>query len=1413
MADQFSDPAAALDATALPMNPVPSPKSCVFISYSRKDGAFAEKLHVGLLARGFDARLDMKDILKGEDWRARLESLILAADVVVFVLSPDSIARWDVPPPDEAVCAWEIRRTVELKKQLTPVLWRSLEGAKVPPELGKLNWVAFDAYERSKMRDETIFDEGLSHLETALRLREFLWIREHTKWVARAAEWDKEEPSRPEGKLLRAADIAAVEAWKSRRRPTAGEIPPVLEDFLAASIAKEQQDRATLLLTVGRAFVKPAEEALKNGRSDRAVRLAASGALLINDLDTGLVPELWPPAAHAIFEGRARAVLLNGHKHPVLSARFGPGGARIVTASFSPDGTQVVTSSGDPFSSVNADNTVRLWAASTGTEIVSLMGHEGVVHSSAFSPDGKQIVTASEDKTARLWDAATGKEIAQLIGHDGSVRAASFSPDGLRVVTASYDKTARLWEAATGREIAVLQGHGAGVEGASFSADGTRIVTASQDKTARLWEAATGREATALVGHHGRVVSASFSPDGARIVSVGDKTARVWEATTGREIALLTGHQGAVYSASFSPDGKRIVTASSDKTARLWVAATGQQLATLSGHDSWVHCASFSPDGARILTASSDNSARLWDAVTGVEFASLLGHDRRIISAFFSSDGTRVVTASEDETARLWDAATARNIAALSGHEKTVRGATFSPDGKRIATASEDKSARLWEISTGREIAPLVGHENSVNSVSFSPDSMRIVTASEDKTARLWVAATGREIAILAGHEKSVSSASFSPDGNRIVTASYDKTARLWDAATGREISSLAGHGDTVYGASFSPDGKHILTASGDNTARLWEMATGRAIASLVGHGDTVLTALFNPDGTRIVTASHDNTARLWDAATGQEITILQGHEGRVNSASFSSDGKRIVTASLDNTARIWEVATGREIASVEGQGDLLWSASFNPAGTQILTISGDNTASLWDVSRTAAIASDRAVVLTAALASGNGRRTGSEADDLLMQAAADDLYTEARRQLLDPEKHSATELVARERQLEETIAALNAPLHPNCYLSPTAFSEKFGLERLAVTSGSAETDDAHLAGAGPTQMSADLTNVAATKTFIPFDIATAPYEPHSDAKRLPAEASALAAVLKSTAISDLAVAYANADKTATRAQAQFARTNRWEVRSATAAAIIGALFLSPLGDIIDGEMRSVALGLQYLALLVSIILGLRASRVGALDSWRDARSHAEDQRTALFRGILKPDVTGALLWQLEYFVKGLFQPQLDYFERKTAQHRASLSKTSRWRWLGLSMLVLMGALVVFSAVPLLHTLGAPIPLWLLEIAAFAKPVDHPRVLLALGVIASTLQGVATMRAQISLSERNAERFAILAAQFKDFGQNGLPQARAAAATGDRGTVLALTESVMTELDAEARAWREVRGTVRPLRKMPWRRG
>jgi hypothetical protein len=67
------------------------PKARVFISYSRKDMKFADRLEAALKARGFEPLIDRADIYAFEEWWTRIETLIRRADTMVFVLSPDSL--------------------------------------------------------------------------------------------------------------------------------------------------------------------------------------------------------------------------------------------------------------------------------------------------------------------------------------------------------------------------------------------------------------------------------------------------------------------------------------------------------------------------------------------------------------------------------------------------------------------------------------------------------------------------------------------------------------------------------------------------------------------------------------------------------------------------------------------------------------------------------------------------------------------------------------------------------------------------------------------------------------------------------------------------------------------------------------------------------------------------------------------------------------------------------------------------------------------------------------------------------------------------------------------------------------------------------------------------------------------------
>jgi WD40 repeat protein len=82
--------------------------------------------------------------------------------------------------------------------------------------------------------------------------------------------------------------------------------------------------------------------------------------------------------------------------------------------------------------------------ALTRRELVTLKGHDDIVLSVAFSPDGKTLASGSV-RTVKLWDALTRQELATLNGRHKIVISVAFSPDGKTLASGSADKTVKLW--------------------------------------------------------------------------------------------------------------------------------------------------------------------------------------------------------------------------------------------------------------------------------------------------------------------------------------------------------------------------------------------------------------------------------------------------------------------------------------------------------------------------------------------------------------------------------------------------------------------------------------------------------------------------------------------------------------------------------------------------------------------------------------------------------------------------------------------------------------------------------------------------------------------------------------------------------------------------------------------------------
>lgn len=324
------------------------------------------------------------------------------------------------------------------------------------------------------------------------------------------------------------------------------------------------------------------------------------------------------------------------------------------------------------------------------------------------------------------------------------------------------------------------------------------------------------------------------------------------------------------------------------------------------------------------------------------------------------------------------------------------------------------------------------------------------------------------------------------------------------------------------------------------------------------------------------------------------------------------------------------------------------------------------------------------------------------------------------------------------------------------------------------------------------------------------FKPQTNPYAPRTDAARLPPHAKPLADWLASSEVDAAAKAFSVRDAVATRAQSKFDTLMRRDVQATCVATLIGAILLSPLGDYFVGGLKSVALAVQYTALTFSIWIGIGNSRMRAIEVWRKARADAEQLRTNLFRTVTADRGSQALPWQLEYFVQGLLDDQLNYFDKRVSDHGKFLAQNARWRWVGYGALALIASVTAASLLQWAPSLGYEIPRKLVSVAEALKQFDQPRILLALGVVAAMVQNISVLRAQLSLAQRNVERYALMERRLSRLKAEELAEAEEAAAKGDHAAVAKFVDQVTRELDDEAQAWAHVRATMKPADKKLW---
>ncbi len=935
----------------------------IFISYSRKDKAFAEKLHEALNRIKLDSWIDWIDIPPTSNWWEQIQKGIEAADSFLFLLSPDSITS--------QVCRQEIEHAIMNGKRLIPLLVREVSAAEVHPNLKKLNWIFF--------REQDDFEKSLQKLEAGIKT-DLAWVEFHTRLQVRAVEWAKGNDS---GRLLRGKDLREAEEQLAASGNKDPQPTDLQRRFALESHKWVSRTRNTLLVVGGVVMMalvflsifafNQSDLAENNANTAIANQIAAntSEAVAVNAANAQATAQMNEEIQRKLAEEQLNIAIARR-----LSIQ-----AETVAQKGSDRETQTVSlllavESMKRYPSVNASNSIRGY--SYAREVSSSI-HGGPVNALAFSPDGNYVVAGdcaqlegchdySGPGTARVSEASTGREVSSVT-HDGVVISVAFSPDGKYVVSGGGDGTARVWEAATGTEIS-RRTHEGVVMSVTFSPDGKYAASGGFDGNIYVWNFITGAQIfRAQYSPFTPVNVIAFSPDGKYLASGGREEAnKVWDIRAQKVITQMT-HEYDVISLAFSPDSKLVMSGGLDNTARIWELSTGSMTEQLrhAGNSSdglgEIKSVAFSPDGKYVVTGGSDNTARVWWTDGGSQEVSRMTHTSTVNSVAFTPDGNYVLSAGWDNTVRIWETLTGREITRMTYPGETSI-AALSPDGRYVVSSGCDQlesfvscsvgdTVRVWEISSGAELYHFV-QEGGVALLGMNPNAGQLLSWGYENVARSWDLDTKLEVARISPNAEYPFLA-YSPDGKYAAATGRNRSLEIWDTSNGTVVTRF--ESDAYERTGFSPDGKYLVSIGDRDSPQLyiWETRDWKQTvrADMKPFRSIATDIVFSPEGRYLAMGGCDESVDVncnrygsvgvWELATGNLVSRVT-HAESVRSISFSPDGRYVVSggceekdinknnACVQGAALISNTLTGERIFQKNFASDVT-SVAFSPDG------------------------------------------------------------------------------------------------------------------------------------------------------------------------------------------------------------------------------------------------------------------------------------------------------------------------------------------------------------------------------------------------------------------------------------------------------------------------------------------------
>ena len=773
----------------------------VFISYSRKDCHFVDKIVGYLEGKNLKCWLDTKDLPPAEVWRKELQDAIIDADNFVFVISPDS--------NDSEHCHTEIDWAVNHNKRMIPILYLPLSGdQKAPAGILKWQWLEIDRNDEEK---------SFGAIASAIR-NEQKWYKQGTEYLRGARKWEAGQEV-----FLARLELEDARAWIEKgtsMKPGPSELQiKYIHESEAYHLREAERWEELYSKAIARQLAAQAQFMIQHDApalTERGLLLAIESMARFQKVGLRSLE-----ADQAMREGlaiMARPVARCKSEHDV-------------------DSNAIAANSAD-FTVAFGDKHGRLclWKPQERNyrKLVALNSTHTCVE---FSEDGKWLAAGTGNGSIYLMNFTENKAYPlKALKEKGAVSAICFSRDSTCFAAALGRKVA-VWELNSSDE-PVLLDHGSEsqvIVSMAFDPSAEVLVTQPVMQGSLCWKWRERRIVGRLdnMGNH-----VAFSPDG-RFLGVSSAStyeAKLWDVYKQEYHTLATNAAKLV----FSEDNRFAAIASPEHFARIWKLPELTFIQNLQ-HNAEVWDLDFSPDSKYIVTKDKEGVAYVWDINKGKQIARLILAEP-LKSVRFFGDSRYVLTHSGNETLTIWETQNLREEMLLR-HEVAVLGVAFCPEDYRLL-ATQARSSQFgrsyalinWTTQqlvdkyavNGEEIAGntyaqqlIENHKQKPDKKVLSPNGERVAVAEADQVQILASGKNEKAVSLLK-HDRKVLRMVFSPDSNFLLTVSDHDTIRIWDIETGQEVSRLTHANPNIVDADFSSDGKYIATASWDFTARIW---------------------------------------------------------------------------------------------------------------------------------------------------------------------------------------------------------------------------------------------------------------------------------------------------------------------------------------------------------------------------------------------------------------------------------------------------------------------------------------------------------------------------------------------------------------------------------------------------------------